>query len=43
MSGSGLRAAIFIDLPSPSDVDDQVYDRLTEGYLSSPVDGSRPS
>lgn len=35
--GSGTRAAYFIDLRAPEDVDDDVRDWLTEAYLASPV------
>jgi putative ubiquitin-RnfH superfamily antitoxin RatB of RatAB toxin-antitoxin module len=35
--GTGERAAYFIDLRSPADVDDQVRDWLTEAYLASPL------
>jgi hypothetical protein len=35
--GSGSRAAYFIDLRTPEDVDDDVRDWLTEAYLASPV------
>lgn len=35
--GSGSRAAYFIDLRGPADVDDDVRDWLTEAYLASPL------
>jgi hypothetical protein len=35
--GSGIRAAYFIDLRGPDDVDEEVRDWLTEAYLASPV------
>jgi hypothetical protein len=35
--GTGERAAYFIDLRAPADVDDQLGDWLTEAYLASPV------
>jgi hypothetical protein len=34
--GSGSRAAHFIDLRTAEDVDDDVRNWLTEGYLASP-------
>jgi hypothetical protein len=35
--GTGERAAYFIDLRDPADVDDQVRDWLTEAYFASPL------
>ena len=35
--GSGTRSAYCVDLQSPTEVDDEVRDWLTEAYLSSPV------
>jgi hypothetical protein len=35
--GAGLRAAYFVDLRTPADVDDEIRDWLTEAYLASPT------